>query len=186
MNLISAYRHFRTITRHRHMVIIHCARCGIFFQGLGHDLSKYLPIEFVPGAKYYQGTRSPNEMERETNGFSRAWMHHKGHNKHHFEYWTDYNCVTKQVEPVPMDENYIIEMFCDRIAASKVYNGKKYTDRDTLNYFLRGRGRHLMHAQTAAKLEFLLDMLAEKGEKATFDFVRSVHKSGGSLPLKEY
>ena len=79
------WRHYSTITRHRHAVIRNCMRAGIFWQGLGHDLSKYTPTEFVPGVRFYQGTRSPNEQERQENGYSAAWMHHKGRNKHHFE-----------------------------------------------------------------------------------------------------
>ena len=89
MKLKNFIGHFRTITRHRHKVIAHCRKAGIFWQGLRHDLSKYSPSEFLPGVKYYQGTRSPNEGERDVYGYSLAWMHHKGRNKHHFEYWTD-------------------------------------------------------------------------------------------------
>ena len=43
------------------------------------------------GAKYYQGNRSPNEIERREKGYSAAWLHHKGRNKHHLEYWIDYS-----------------------------------------------------------------------------------------------
>ena len=82
-----AWKHFCTITRHRHQVIRNCYHAGILWQGLRHDLSKYSPTEFIPGAKYYQGNRSPNAEEREVNGYSVAWMHHQGRNKHHFEYW---------------------------------------------------------------------------------------------------
>lgn len=117
-------KHFRTITRHRHKVIANCARAGILRQGLIHDLSKYSPTEFILGAKYFQGTRSPNEKERELYGYSQAWMHHKGRNRHHYEYWNDYNPKTKQIENVEMPVKYVIEMFCDRVAASKIYNGK--------------------------------------------------------------
>ena len=39
--------HLSTITRHRHKVIAHCARAGILWQGLRHDLSKYSPTEFT-------------------------------------------------------------------------------------------------------------------------------------------
>ena len=84
-------KHFLTITNHRHKVIANCARAGILWQGLRHDLSKYSPTEFIPGAKFFQGDRSPNEKEREIYGSSRAWMHHKGRNRHHYEYWNDYN-----------------------------------------------------------------------------------------------
>ena len=83
-------KHFRTITKHRHKVIAHCFKAGLGFRGLFHDLSKYSPAEFIPGAKYYAGTRSPNITERELYGYSSAWLHHKGRNKHHFEYWTDF------------------------------------------------------------------------------------------------
>ena len=120
-------KHFITITKHRHAVIRHGYKAGIFFQSLFHDLSKYSLSEFISGAKYYKGTKSPNEMEREIFGYSKAWLHHKGRNKHHFEYWFDYNPNTKRNEPVKMPIKYVKEMFCDRVAASKIYQGKNYT-----------------------------------------------------------
>lgn len=171
-------KHFRTITKHRHAVIKHCFKAGIGFQGLFHDLSKYTPTEFIPGVIYYQGTRSPNEGEREAIGYSKAWMHHKGRNKHHFEYWTDYDFKTKQMVGMPMPDKYIKEMFCDRVAASKIYQGDKYTDDSSLKYFEMGRNRRatLIHEQTSKKLEYLLIMLAEKGEKETFKYIRT-HKT---------
>lgn len=171
-------KHFRTITKHRHAVIFHCFRAGIGFQGLFHDLSKYSPTEFIPGAIYYQGTRSPNEGEREASGFSKAWMHHKGRNKHHFEYWTDYDYKTKKMQGMPMPDKYIKEMFCDRVAASKIYQGSNYSDDSSLKYFEWGRDRRatLIHEETSRKLEFLLKMLADKGEKETFKYIRT-HKT---------
>lgn len=169
-------KHFRTITRHRHKVIAHCAKAGILWQGLRHDLSKYSPTEFIPGAKYYQGNRSPNEKERELYGYSKAWMHHKGRNRHHYEYWNDYNPKTKQIENVEMPLNYVIEMFCDRVAASKIYNGSNYKDRDSLDYFGRVKGKHRMHENTEKLLEELLTMLSEKGEEETFAYIRKLRK----------
>lgn len=167
-----AIKHFRTITKHRHKVIANCFRAGIFLQGLFHDLSKYTPTEFVPGAKYYQGTRSPNEMEREKFGYSTAWMHHKGRNRHHYEYWNDYNPKSQKIENVEMPVKYVIEMFCDRVAASKIYNGKDYKDSYPYTYFLRIKGKHRMHPNTEALLEKLLVMLSEKGEKETFSYIK--------------
>lgn len=171
---IHPIKHLRTVNKHRRAVIRHCRRAGIFFQGLRHDLSKYSPTEFIPGAKYYQGTRSPNEMERELFGYSLAWMHHKGRNRHHFEYWVDLNTVTKNYEPVVMPMRYLKEMFCDRVAASKIYRGKDYTDEYPLIYYSRGEAKRKMHPATAAKLEEWLTMLAEQGEDATFRHIRSI------------
>lgn len=82
-------KHFITITRHRHKVMRLCFKVGLYKQGLLHDLSKYTPSEFIPGVKYFQGNRSPQAKERELFGYSAAWLHHKGRNKHHFEYWVD-------------------------------------------------------------------------------------------------
>lgn len=175
---MKAWKHFRVITKHRHRVIAHCFKAGIGWQGLFHDLSKYSPTEFLAGAKYFQGTRSPNEAEREDIGYSMAWMHHKGRNRHHFEYWFDYNPKTKVNEPVKMPVKYVIEMFCDRVAASKIYNGKNYTDDKPLEYFMRAKGRRIIHPETGELIESLLRMLAEKGEKATFQYVKSLKYKG--------
>ncbi|MBQ9468939.1 MAG: catalase [Clostridia bacterium] len=177
------FRHFRTITHHRHLVIAHCFRCGIGLQGLRHDLSKYSPAEFFTGCKYFTGTHSPNEGERKEKGYSSSWMHHKGRNKHHFEYWTDISPVSKLYEPVKMPYNYLVEMFCDRIAASKTYMGEKYGDGCSLDYFLRGNGKDEMHPDTARELERLLRMLAEKGEKETFSYVSAEVKRKKKAPF---
>lgn len=168
------FRHFYTITRHRHRVIAHCFRAGIGFGGLFHDLSKYSPVEFFAGARYYQGTRSPNEREREEKGYSAAWLHHKGRNKHHFEYWRDVDPETRLYAPVRMPLRYMKEMFCDRVAASKIYQGKNYTNEHPLAYFRRGNARREMHPDTADLLENWLVMLAEEGEAAVFRHLRSL------------
>lgn len=173
------WKHFSTITRHRHKVIAHCYKAGIFWQGLFHDLSKYSPTEFVPGIKYYQGDESPNEREREVNGFSRAWLHHQGRNKHHFEYWVDYNPDLDRKEPVRMPTRYLIEMFCDRVAASKIYYGKDYDQTRPFAYFDKRRKRRWMHEETSRQLEDLLVMLRDKGEEETFSYIRNVVRKEG-------
>lgn len=172
------FKHFRTITTHRHKVIANCFRAGIPLRGLLHDLSKYSPTEFIPGAKYYLGNRSPNEGEREAYGYSKAWLHHKGRNRHHFEHWTDYDPADKQFKGVKMPTKFLIEMFCDRVAASKTYNKENYTDSKPLEYFLNGRKNRgiIIHPETSDELEFLLRMLEEKGEKETFRYIRRMKK----------
>ena len=84
-------RHLCTVHHHRALVRKYCFKLGLYRQGLMHDLSKYSPTEFFVGAKYYQGYRSPNTAERLDRGYSTAWLHHKGRNKHHLEYWIDYS-----------------------------------------------------------------------------------------------
>ena len=167
------FGHLNTILKHRHKVVVHCFRAGILWRGLLHDLSKFSWKEFSEGVRYYQGNRSPNEKEREKKGFSEAWMHHKGRNRHHFEYWTDYNPKTKRVEPVEMPLVFVKEMFCDRVAASKVYQGENYSDAHPLEYFIRGKDRRVIHSETSDLLESWLMMLEEQGEKATFQHIKA-------------
>ena len=173
---MKAIKHFKTITKHRHLVIKHCAKAGILWQGLFHDLSKYTPAEFMTGAKYYQGNRSPNEIEREMYGHSPAWMHHKGRNRHHYEYWNDYNPQEGKVMPVKMPLKYAVEMFCDRVAASKIYRGENYTDEHPLQYFEGGRHKMFIHPETESFLEKLLVMLKTDGEDETFKFIKKLIK----------
>ena len=173
---MKVWQHLKTITKHRWLVLKGCFRVGLFAQGLTHDLSKYSPTEFWEGARYYQGNRSPNAAEREDKGYSEAWMHHKGRNRHHYEYWTDMNRQTRCYESVPMPKRYLAEMVMDRIAACKTYEGKAYTQASALNYFLKSRERELMHPKTREELEVLLRMLQDRGEGETFRYIRQMLK----------
>lgn len=175
----NVWKHFITITRHRFLVRKHCFKVGLYWQGLTHDLSKYSPSEFWTGVRYYQGNRSPNTAQRELMGYSTAWMHHKGRNRHHFEYWTDINLATRHYEPVDMPTKYFVEMVMDRIAACKVYKGKAYQDSDALQYLNRSKGdKNNMHPETRRKLETVLGILAEQGEAEMFRFVRQTVLQG--------
>ena len=172
---------FKTITEHRNLVCRYCLRLGLVWQGLTHDLSKYAPVEFWRGAKYYQGNRSPNDAERMDTGMSLAWLHHKGRNRHHFEYWIDYMItpdghVAYGGNRMPL--RYVAEMFCDRIAASKVYQKDAYTDASPYDYFVRSKAELLIHPDTAAELEEMLRVLKDEGEDAAFAYVRKRLREG--------
>ncbi|MCR5741874.1 MAG: DUF5662 family protein [Gammaproteobacteria bacterium] len=165
------FKHFLTITRHRHKVMKYCFKCGLYAQGLLHDLSKYGHTEFSNGAKYYLGYKSPHYKEREDKGYSEAWMHHKGRNKHHIEYWTDLNLETHLYEPVKMPDRYLAECLCDRIAASENYNRGHFERKMVLEYFER-EGRFLvMHPDTRKKLSELIHMYVEDPKK-TFKYIK--------------
>ena len=182
---MKAWQHFKTITTHKWLVLQGCFQVGLNCQGLTHDRSKNSPTEFLVGAKYYQGVRSPNNAEREDVGYSTAWLHHKGRNRHHFEYWTDINRETKRYESVPVPRRYLAEMIMDRRAACMVYEGEKYTDRSALAYYERSLDKTLMHPQLNKELKFLLTMLAEQGEKETFSYIKNHMLKGKPFPWEE-
>ncbi len=181
----NAWQHFCTITHHRWLVRQGCFQVGLYWQGLIHDLSKYSWTEFSVGAKYFQGNRSPNAAEREAKGFSEAWIHHKGRNRHHYEYWSDMSPVTKVYQSVPMPRKYLVEMVMDRRAACKVYEGKNYTDGSALAYFEKSRERVLMNERTRQELGFLLTMLRDKGEFETFQYIKNCVLKNHPFPWEQ-
>ena len=174
--------HLHTVNRHRRLVRHYCFKLGLVWQGLTHDLSKYSPTEFWRGVKYYQGWRSPNDQERLENGVSLAWLHHKGRNRHHFEYWIDYcrrEDGTIYIGGCKMPKKYVAEMFCDRIAACRGYQGNAYTDASPYDYYQRSKdlrrtdASRFMHPETAALLDRWLLLLKERGEEAAFAAIRA-------------
>ena len=171
--------HFKTITKHKLLVMHYCFRAGMYKQGLLHDLSKYAPVEFLVGCKYYQGDRSPNNAEREDTGISKSWLHHKGRNKHHFEYWIDVS-LNKEEGLVgnKMPVNYVAEMLCDRIAACEVYRGKNYTSAAPMEYYEFTKKYITIHPETRALLEKLLTILKDGGEESAYAYIRKLLKKG--------
>lgn len=170
-------QHLKTITNHKRLVRKACFQVGLYKQGLLHDMSKYNPIEFLVGCKYYQGDISPNNIERKEKGYSTAWLHHKGKNKHHLEYWIDYvvpgDDGKRGMGGMKMPIKYVVEMFIDRVSACKNYQKEKYTDQSALLYYNHGKDIYMLHKDTAALLEYMLEMLAKKGEKETFSYVKN-------------
>lgn len=95
----------KTITRHKLLVMHYCFRAGMYKQGLLHDLSKYNLWNFWLDVTPSGETEVPT-MQREDTGISKSWLHHKGRNKHHFEYWVDYAPGDEHIiNGVPMPQN---------------------------------------------------------------------------------
>ena len=169
MNLIN---HLKTVHTHRKYVRQLCFKCGLYKQGILHDLSKYSPAELFDSIKYWSGDHSPIENQIDDIGYSEVWLHHVGRNKHHFEYWVDLAHKGKNGEfciICEMPFKYIAEMFCDRVGACKAYLKDKYTDSAPLEYFQKGaeRNKKLMTERVYDLLFMWLIDLANFGEDYT-------------------
>ena len=157
------WKHFKTVCKHKAVVYRECKACGIAWQGIIHDLSKFSPTEFVPSAKYFQGDKSPIEAEKDALGYSDTWLHHKAHNKHHWEYWCDYNNDNGEVLPHRIPYKYVVEMICDWIGAGMVYESSKWTQASPMEYYKKVRvGRHF-HPQTEMLIIQFLKCIRDKG-----------------------
>lgn len=162
--------HFKTITKHKYYVMKLCFRLGLYKQGILHDLSKYSWVEFLTGIKYYLGYKSPNSHEREVIGYSNSWLHHKGRNKHHWEYWVDF--TSKGIIAAPMPIKYIAEMFCDRVAATMVYEGDNFNNQGPLKYYHKTRFYYVIHEETDSILKDMLEHLANSTLDETLKYIK--------------
>jgi hypothetical protein len=164
MNIFQKFiGHARTVHKHRAMGRRLCFKCGLYWQGLTHDLSKYSPVEFWNGVKYYTGTASPHVGERKEKGYSDAWIHHHNRNKHHCEYWQDISPDTGVSVPIKVPDRYLKEMICDRVAASMVYLGDKYHNAAPLEYYESHKHENKWHEETRKAVEWYLNRIAECG-----------------------
>ena len=106
-------------------------------------------------------------------GKSEAWLHHKGRNRHHFEYWIDYGQEPGAgMQGTKMPVKYVVEMFCDRIAACKTYYKENYNDSMPFEYFNKNRKHYMMHPETMELLGKMLIMLKRYGEEDTLVYIR--------------
>ena len=168
------FGHLFLVIRHRHAVFKNCFKCGIAWRGLVHDLSKFSPQEFFESVKYYTGRRSPIGVCREVNGYSNAWLHHKGRNKHHIEYWMDPDCREHPMMPY----KYAVECVCDKIAATKIYNGKAYDTSKPLEHWVKYGCKAPGNPKTLKFIEKVFIDLKEMGEKAVLNkkYMRATYK----------
>jgi len=157
-------KHFKTVCTHKFWVMYYCFKFGLYWQGIVHDLSKFSYTEFSESVKYYTGTRSPIEACKEDKGYSDAWLHHKGRNKHHYEYWQDnFDNGTTHLE---MPFKYVLEMLCDNIAASRTYNGKDFSFLKLYEWWIKvSPNRHAMPRKAYKFIGGMINVMKEREEQ---------------------
>ena len=155
MKILNIFKHIKLVTKHKWIVFKLCCKIGIPWRGLVHDLSKFSPEEFFESVKYYNGTYSPILACKKEKGYSKAWLHHKGINKHHPEYWIDWSLPERSII---MPYKYAAEMVCDKLSAGITYNGKKWTKDTQINYYLKERQHSIINPHID---EFLLAVFTQ-------------------------
>ena len=154
------FGHIKTVFKHKWVVFKLCVKAGIPWQGITHDLSKFSIEELKESIKYYTGTRSPLALAKEKNGYSLAWIHHAGRNKHHYQYWYDYEAPNQTPQ---MPYKYIVELICDSFAAGMIYKGKEWTKEYQLSYWNRTKGRAKITDELRNMLDEVYTTVAKEG-----------------------
>ena len=173
--LRTTWKYFVTVCRHKALVYHECQACGITWQGIVHDISKFSRDEFISSAKYYCGDKSPHYQDAEENGYSSAWLHHKGRNKHHWEYWTDFNEEDGSIKANKIPYKYVVEMVCDWIGAGKVYKSTSWKQSEPLEYYNKVRaGRHF-HPETELLIITFLKCIKDEGLDEFHRMAKSIY-----------
>ena len=167
MKFKNIFLHFKKICVHKHYVRKYCWKVGLYWRGIIHDLSKFSPIEFWESVKYYQGNSSPIDACKKDKGYSRAWLHHKGRNKHHYEYYVDN--FDNGGTPLQMPFKDSVEMLCDYLGAGHAYMGKNFSYEAEYNWWLNKKKTNLaMHPVNRDFITLALDQLREYGNIVFF------------------
>lgn len=149
------WKYLWTVLKHKWFVLTCVKRTGISFlpRLLLHDLSKFLPSEFFPYARYW--AKNPKERtERDVQEFEKAWALHCRRNKHHWQHWLmEPGQGDDRLICSPMDDDSLFELVCDWRAAGLAYNGID----DSKEYYVREGYRMCFHPQTRYLLELYLD-----------------------------
>ena len=160
--------HLKTVLTHKYWVFRYAFTAGIPVRGLLHDLSKFSPAEWGESIRYYTGKRSPIRDARAENGYSLTWIHHRGRNRHHFEYWLD-NRADGGLTVVPMPFFCALELICDRLGAGRAYRKKNFTLEEQVFRFHQDiESSPLVHPQTKRFVGSVFIALNEAPDKQAF------------------
>lgn len=186
------FKHLGVVLKHKFLVFRYCCKAGIPFRGLVHDMNKFGFTEFFLSSKYYDGTKSPTIIEREyKDGISMICLHHTGRNKHHWQYWIDFD--RNQFIIAKMPYKCCLEFVCDMLSASKTYNSKEFSYEVVLDYYVKRYDSYLMHPGCK---EFVRECfkglisegfkaLKKKRTKALYSEILNKYDTSYFIPIKE-
>lgn len=150
------WQYFCYLLRHKWFVFVECARYGIYWRGLAHDMSKFLPAEFAPYARYYFGGRPIGAANQEK--YNLAWNYHQKRNRHHQQFWFMIS-GDRQIIFFSMPDKYRKEMLADWRGAARA----KKAATSAAEWYLERRDRILLHPETRAWVEAELGVEPEVG-----------------------
>lgn len=165
------FGHLWTVLRHKYWVFIFACKCGIPIRGFFHDFSKFSPVEFFESVKYFTGTDSPINKAKKEKGYSKAWFHHRGRNKHHYEYWVDW--LDSGGIPVKMPYKYVVEMICDYLAAAITYRQGEFSYLKEYQWWEHREMYANMHKDTKKLVTSIFTSLITVDDNVVFKRIRS-------------
>jgi len=149
------------VIQHRFWVGYYCFKERLIWRGIFHDLSKFLPDEWIAYANYFYGKDAEEHWKKRREGkgyykpyntgdqkFDFCWLLHQKRNDHHWQWW-----VLPEDDgglfALPMKKRAIIEMICDWRGAGRAQG---YKD-NTPEWYAKNKKHQKMHHLTRQFLE---------------------------------
>lgn len=176
-------QHLYTIGIHKWYVFKVCKDLNILWRGITHDMSKFSYQEFIPSARYFHKGVSPLKVMKIKDGYCLAWNHHKGVNRHHWEWWLD--CTEGNLYSICPEWKDILEMFADWVGAGIAYNSGKFYQEEPLNYLLLRKDLNFMHPLLLNCSLAFLSAMADRGYNfaiSTISQVKEIYTNGDKSP----
>jgi hypothetical protein len=163
MKLSAHLQYLRYVARHKFYVARECFRFGLYWRGIKHDWTKFLPCEWTPYVASFYGPWDYSDRPKfVVDLFNRAWLHHQHHNSHHWQHWVlrEDSGATIALE-MPVDD--VFEMFCDWIGAGLAITGK----REVWVWYAANSENIILHPATRDLIEGLIadECFAQEGRK---------------------
>lgn len=149
------------VVRHKWFVLCACWKRGLYWQGVVHDWSKFLPSEWFPYAAFFYGPKLPEWHEvsagqrmagypyeltktYRSDQFDLAWLKHQHRSPHHWQHWVlrEDSGDTKLLR---MPHKYVLEMLSDWDGAGRAITGKSG---GTSAWYAKNRAKILLHWET--------------------------------------
>jgi len=163
------WKYLKYVLRHKWYVGIECVRRGLIWRGIMHDMSKFLPSEFIPYANFFYGENNDIKRGRNATGYYKptdtgdndfdfAWLLHQKRNRHHWQWW-----ILPEDEDgikiIKMDDKYRTEMLCDWIGAGKAqghFSPKDDPLQETRNWWNANNHKMQLHEDTRLYFDLFL------------------------------
>jgi len=152
------WHYLQYVVRHKWFVLVECWKRGLYWRGLTHDPSKFLPSEWFPYVRHFYGPK-PQPVRDETgyykptetgdSAFDLAWLKHQHRNDHHWQWWMLTKDDTGQPKCLPMSPAARLEMLCDWKGAGRAQG---YGD-NTLPWYEKNKERMQLHPDTRTWVE---------------------------------
>lgn len=164
--MIKLLKLVKRIVVHKFWVAYYCFQLGLYWQGLTHDLSKFSLTEIKGALKYWNPNKSSLAYEKELNGYSATFLHHRGRNPHHYEYWI--HSLDEGGIAAEMPRKYVLELICDYLAACKTYGGNP---RNEIDWWLKVSPSIKIHEKTKFYIYRVFDYFHTRPKSSLYEAV---------------